>query len=217
MGVDAAVRFSGAAVRDLGRQPLSTWGSVSSVRAPTRLRAAASEAFVAFGCTDGVLILEPHDDHWDARTIERPEGSADDARTGTLAAAGGTLVGNLGSGALAVIDIEGGVATAVELPVDMRGFALAPDGASVVVLTIDGQVHLIDPVTGTITTSTPVVDAFELPEGHGAAPIPQLAVVEGHIFVTDPVNGGIVELDSSLAELGRFDVGGAPAGVVLAG
>lgn len=172
MGVDAAVRFSGAAVRDLGRQPLSTWGSVSSVRAPTRLRAAASEAFVAFGCTDGVLILEPHDDHWDARTIERPEGSADDARTGTLAAAGDTLVGNLGSGALAVIDIEGGVATAVELPVDMRGFALAPDGASVVVLTIDGQVHLIDPVTGTITTSTPVVDAFELPDGHGAAPIP---------------------------------------------
>lgn len=42
-------------------------------------------------------------------------------------------------------------------------------------------------------------------------------MVEGHIFVTDPVNGGIVELDSSLAELGRFDVGGAPAGVVLAG
>ncbi|MEQ9161924.1 MAG: hypothetical protein RLN74_04400, partial [Ilumatobacter fluminis] len=112
---------------------------------------------------------------------------------------------------------EHAVATAIELPVEMRGFALAPDGTSVVVLTIDGQVHLIDPATGTITASTPVVDAFELPEGHGAAPIPQLAVVEGHIFVTDPVNGSIVELDSSLAELGRFDVGGAPAGVVLAG
>ncbi|MAT06871.1 MAG: hypothetical protein CL424_17695 [Acidimicrobiaceae bacterium] len=106
---------------------------------------------------------------------------------------------------------------AAALPTEMSAFALASDGDAALVITVDGDVHRIDVDAGSIVASNAIVEAFELPDGHGGPPVPRIAVVDGHIFVIDPATGSVIELDERLDERARFEVGGAPAGVVLVG
>ncbi|QGG94322.1 hypothetical protein [Actinomarinicola tropica] len=51
---------------------------------PTWYGELATHDAAVFGCTDGVLVLESHGDHWDATKIANPDGAPEDARTGSF-------------------------------------------------------------------------------------------------------------------------------------
>jgi hypothetical protein len=175
---------------------------------------------VAFGCADGVLVLEPHGDHWHAVKVDRPTGADGDVRTGTLVAGHDSpfLIGNLGPSSLVRVDLDDATATAIPLPAEMSSFAVDEHGDRVLVLTVDGQLHRLDPLTGEIAPSIAVVDPFELPSGHGGSPVPRVTTAGTHAFVTDPTGGRVISVEIADLVVDRtFTVGGAPASVALAG
>jgi outer membrane protein assembly factor BamB len=174
--------------------------------------------FVAFGCADGVLVMERHDDHWHAHRIERPAGAE---RTGTLVAGSDPtiVIGNLGREALVRLDLVAETATVLPLPVPMSSFAFDPERDVVLVVTVDGQVHRIDPVSGEILHSESAVAPFELPTGHGGPPVPSIVVAGDRGYLTDPAAGAVIELGivDELRIARRLEVGGTPASVAVAG
>lgn len=181
---------------------------------------AATEHLVAFGCSDGVLLVEHHDDGWAAHKVDHPAGVGPEDRTGSLVASpdGTALIGDLGRGALVRIDTESKTASRLALPAPMASFTV--DGAGhLLVVTTDGHVHHLDAATGEVLGSVDAVDAFRLPEGHGGDPVPQLVAVGDHIFLTDPAGGALVELavDDELEVARTIDVGGTPASVTVVG
>jgi hypothetical protein len=182
---------------------------------------AATDTVIAFGCSDGVLLLEPHKGHWHAHKVDRPAGYTGPIRTGTLHAGHDLpfLVGNLGNEALVRIDIESETATAIPLPTRMASFALDPVRKVVLVATIDGKVHRIDPKTGAVLQSVEAIAAFTPATGHGGAPNPALHVAGDRAYLTDPANGQVVELGivDELRVARKLAVGGNPASITVAG
>jgi hypothetical protein len=181
----------------------------------------STDEVVAFGCADGVLVLEPHDGHWHAHKIARPAGVTGAARTGTLAAGHDFpfLVGNLGAPALVRIDLEAETATAIPLPAPSVSFAVDPVRKVVLAVTVDGNVHRIDPRTGTILQTVAAIAPFTPPSGHGGPPSPSLLVAGDRAYLTEPAAGQVIELGiaNELRVARRLAVGGAPASITVAG
>jgi hypothetical protein len=180
----------------------------------------STDSVVAFGCADGVLVLEPHDDHWDVTKVAAPA-DAGERRIGTLVAGHDTdfLVGNLGQDALVRIDLVDGSAATLPLTTAMSSSVIDPEREVLLVATVDGRVHRIDPRTGDVLESVAAVDAFELPSGYGGVPVPKLLVAGDRAYLTDPAAGAVVELGiaDELRIARRLVVGGTPASVAVAG
>jgi hypothetical protein len=181
----------------------------------------ATDEVVAFGCTDGVLLIEPHGDHWDSHKVAPPAGSAEDARTGTLA--GGHdldyLVGNLGSDALVRIDLASESATMIELPATSAAWTFDPETELFLVLDVDGNFHTIDATTGEVTATIALTEAIELPSGHGGGPRPSIIVGADRAYVAHPSDEEVIEVAfaGELRETRRFEVGFAPLSLAVAG
>lgn len=182
---------------------------------------AATDDVVAFGCTDGVLVVEAHDGHWHGDKIDIPDGAPADARTGTIH--GGHdldhMIGNLGGGALVRIDLDTASATLIPLPLTAAAWAFDAEADQIVVLTVDGAIHQVDPQSGEIVATIELTDEITLPEGHGGPPRPSILIAGTRAYVADPANGQVIEvaIGGELREARRFDVGFAPLGVAIAG
>lgn len=145
----------------------------------------AGDDSYAFGCSDGVLVV---DEGKGAKVASPVEGAGTSSLLGSHDS--DLLVGNLYSEndtkvarQIAIYDIEASRATAVDLGVAYSGFARA-DGQTVALGT-DGAVHVIDEETGKVVDKFDVVEPWELTDEF-SDPKPQVAVGGGFAWVTDP-------------------------------
>ncbi len=168
---------------------------------------------VAFGCADGVLVVSVDGEGgFSSVKIDNPSGSPERARVGTLAADPGSamMVGNFGPG-IALIDPDGATLTPVALSAGPAGMRFADDGSTLVVLTLDGHLHALDPMTGDVRASLAVLDAWE-----AGQPRPAFALLGDHAFVTDPGHHSVwvVDLDNMEVET-HFHLPFAPGSVAV--
>lgn len=181
---------------------------------------ASSAGIVAFGCKEGVLIVR------DGRDGPKPEmlhyrADMPRGQVGTLL--GGKamqfFLGNYGDDKVVVIDPSADVPyRVVSLPVRRVDFALDPQRASTAyVFTEDGKLHLLDVLSGELTNSAQVTEAYSK-DGHWRDPRPRLAVMGDEIAVTDPRRQRILILDAvSLKEIRSMEVEGLPFNIVAIG
>ncbi|WP_144276254.1 hypothetical protein [Demequina sp. NBRC 110053] len=172
------------------------------VHGETAFHTSEDEEIVAFGCEDGVAVF--HGDH-----VHKLSSPTAFGRIGNLFATDGNDIvagdyksdpeGGLGLSEISLIDPEGETITVVDpfagddATYTWRGLRRGDDG-EVLVLGTDGALRVIDPATGDVTTTIPVIDPWEVPEEWQTAH-PALAVVEGMAYVTDPNTGTITSVD----------------------
>ncbi|MBF4600509.1 hypothetical protein ITJ55_06780 [Frigoribacterium sp. VKM Ac-1396] len=168
---------------------------------------AADEA-VVFGCEDGALVY--HDGT--ITKLDSPSqpygrmGNAYVSETSPLVVgdhkddpdAEGYLLH-----AVTLIDTEADTLGVVDLPEGVeytfRGVARGPGDLAYLIGT-DGAVHVLDPATGELTASWPVIDAWQGPaewqEAHPAI------VVAGDVgYVTEPATNGVHAIDLTTGEV----------------
>ncbi len=201
----------GVAVRTLDGEEVAAFAECPGLHG----EASIGHDAIAFGCIDGVLILERDGDTWTTSKIANPAENPDNARVGTLLynEESGLLVGNWGRQGLALFDLDAGVMTPLVLPVPMWAFSWSEyDPDQVLALTIDGSLHAIDYATGEILGSVPVVDAFELPQqGEEGVLRPALLASGDMAYISSPNTGEVIEVHTPHMEVDRrLAVEGAP-------
>ncbi|MBK9746018.1 MAG: zinc ABC transporter substrate-binding protein [Chloroflexi bacterium] len=184
--------------------------------------AAYSDTGIAFGCADGVLLVEREGDTFVSRKVANPTDNPD-LRTGALYAVEGApyLIGNYGQSTVVRVDPVAGTAEIViEAPAPVWRFSFhGEDPSKLVALTIDGNLHVIDIATGAVEGTVQVVDPFLAPASGRAAARPTF-VVNGHMaYVSEPLPGDIrgVNLETLEIEEGRIFVGGKPSALAAFG
>lgn len=185
---------------------------------PDLLGQASWSTGAAFGCSDGVLLVEARGDGTFAgHKIANPDGSAEGVRVGTVVSDEGSavLVGNFGDG-IVWIDPTARSLTPTSLPASPLEMRFAEAGEVLIVLTADGVLHALDPDSGAVLRSVAVVDALE-----SGAPRPTMTVLGEHVYVADPPQAEIVEVHVDAFEVERrlsvpFVPGGL-AGLAIAG
>lgn len=183
---------------------------------------AYSDEGVAFGCSDGVLLIERDGDAFVSRKVPNPTADPD-LRVGTLYYADGAefLLGNYGRNTIVRIDPVSGE-SAVVLDAGQRVWRFqyhGEDPSKAVALTMDGNLHLIDIASGEIEGTVQVVDPFLAPASGRAAARPTF-VTNGHmVYVSEPLPGDIRAVDLETLEITdmRVFVGGKPANMAVFG
>ncbi|GAA4733967.1 zinc metallochaperone AztD [Isoptericola chiayiensis] len=96
---------------------------------------------------------------------------------------------------VSLIDTRDASHQLVDLPASysFRSIARGDDGEALV-LTTDGDLQVIDPESGEITASIPVVDEWEEPT-EWQQPRPAVLTLDGSVYVTDPANQQIHAVD----------------------
>ncbi|WP_278235670.1 zinc metallochaperone AztD [Isoptericola sp. AK164] len=96
---------------------------------------------------------------------------------------------------VSLIDTRDASHRLVDLPgsYSFRSLARGDDGEALV-LTTDGSLQVIDPESGEITASIPVVDSWEEPTDW-QQPRPTVLALDGSVYVTDPANQQIHAVD----------------------
>jgi hypothetical protein len=154
-------------------------------------------ATVAFGCSDGVLLVavEP-DGTIGSHKLDNPAGAAEGVRVGTFVSDPDSpiMIADFGQG-LALIDPAARSLSTVTLPATPAAMRFTAHGATLLVLTLDGMLHAFDPAGGEIQASVRLLE--DVP---GQAP-PTLEVFGDHAFVTDPSHARV-----HLVDLGRMAV-----------
>lgn len=179
---------SGIKVLDADRQEVTRNDECPSIHG----EGTAANEVVVFGCSNGVLV-------YDAGTITKitaPDqygrmGNAYVSEDSTLA------VGDYNSDPdsegyllheLALIDTAAKTMKVIELPAGIeytwRDVARGPAG-EILLLGSDGSLHTLSATTGEITSSIPVIEAWESPV-EWQDPHPALTVLDGTAFITDP-------------------------------
>lgn len=216
---DAAAALPvGVTVRTLAGEVVATLADCPGLHGEASL----SHDVAAFGCSDGVLMVERTADGWQSTKILNPTENPNNARVGTLAynEAADLLVGNLSRDGIVLIDRAAGTMTTVTLPAPLWAFALSPyDPHVIVALALDGALYTIDGETGAVVGSVAVVDAFEPPQQdeHNALR-PALLAAGDMAYVSNPATGEVIEVH--LAELAverRLAVAGAPVTLAAVG
>ncbi len=184
--------------------------------------AAYSDNGVAFGCSDGVLLIERDGDTFTSRKVANPTDNPD-LRTGTLYYTEGAafLLGNYGRNAIVRIDPVAGE-SAVVLDAGQRIWRFnyhGEDPTKAVALTVDGNLHVIDIAAGEIESTIQVVDPF-LPPAQGRSAARPTFVTNGHMaYVSEPLPGDIRAVDLETMEVTdmRVFVGGKPSSMAVFG
>ncbi|MFK7988789.1 MAG: hypothetical protein AB8I08_22405 [Sandaracinaceae bacterium] len=173
----------------------------------------ASEGVVAFGCTDGVLLLQYDEDHFDPVKIDNPSGTAEGTRVGTLVGHEElpVLIGNWGSEGLAIVDPVAQSITPVLTSAPVVSFALDMHGEHLFALTADGMLHRLVPTDGSANGEPmQVTEEIDLMGGHGAAR-PALTPGAGRMYLALPESGEVVELHAERWEVERrIAIAGVP-------
>jgi ABC-type Zn uptake system ZnuABC Zn-binding protein ZnuA len=165
--------------------------------------ASIGEAMVAFGCSDGVLLVQRDGDSFSTQKIANPADNPNAARVGTLHYSAGAdlLIGNFSREGITLFDLAALTMTPLRTPSPLWAFALAEhDPHTIVVLTLDGNLHTIDGESGAITGSVAVIPAFEPPQrGVEGVVLPALHVAGEMAYISDPNAGTVTEVH--LAEM----------------
>jgi hypothetical protein len=205
--IGGGLREQGVRVFDRSETQLAAFGGCPGLHGQATLGNA-----VAFGCSDGVLIVEVRGGGtFAANKVGNPASSPEGARVGVLAShpSSPVMVGNFGQG-IAIIDPAAGSLTPVALPAAPAAMRFGDDG-DLMVLTLDGALHRLDAVSGAVLASVQVVD--EVVTGQ---PRPALALMGDHAFVTDPAHGAVwmVDLDHMEVET-HVDLPFAPGSIAV--
>lgn len=183
---------------------------------------ATSARLVAFGCTEGVLVVRPNGSEAPKLELIAYGDTLPKGKVSTLL--GGTsmqfFLGNYGEDKVALIDPDDKDQPyrLVDLPTRRVDFALDPaEPRNAYVLTEDGKLHLIDTIDARITLSETVTEPYSK-DGHWRDPRPRLAVAGDHIVITDPRHSLVRVIDpKTLKEERTIAVEGQPFVVVAAG
>lgn len=102
---------------------------------------------------------------------------------------------------VSLIDTRDASLRLVDLPSSytFRSLARGDDGEALVLGT-DGSLHVIDPESGTLVRSIPVLDAWEEPD-EWQSPRPAVTVLDGTAYVTDPAANAVHAVDVVTGEV----------------
>ncbi|MCP5518779.1 MAG: TIGR03769 domain-containing protein [Verrucomicrobiales bacterium] len=180
----------------------------------------------AFGCADGVLVIEAHDDHFHDALVPNPETLAAPLRIGELrghdahAHYFGHATAEGASGGLFLISPEAGTMTPVPTAGDSRpvAFEFTPDGHELLVVLASGDLLELDAVSGSVVRTLPgVITPVTNHANHGQHH-PAVTAGMGMAYVSDPAGERIVEIDLAAFAIERtFHVHGLPAKLALLG
>lgn len=131
-------------------------GQVQSTPCPQPKGQAVTRRGVVFGCADGALVVAQRDDAFVAEKIPYPAPTAERASAFTHRPGSTTLTAIAGRDAVWTFDIRKKTWTRTPIA-DPVAVNTAGEGSSLLVLTRDGVLHGIDPVTGTETARTPLL------------------------------------------------------------
>ncbi len=159
---------------------------------------------IAFGCTDGVLIVEVDGDTISHRKIVNPAGAAENARVGTVIAHDNSpvMIGNFGNG-IAIIDPSATELTSVALPERPISMSFAENGTRLVILTADGDLHLLEPSSGEVLESLSLMSETSYQIAEGNVVRATMNVKGDYAYVTDPVARSVHEIHLDDFELER--------------
>jgi hypothetical protein len=161
--------------------------------------AVAADDAVVLGCTDGAVVVAGGE----ITKVETPD---EYSRIGNQAGSHESpiVLGDYKTDpdaelerptTVSLIDTRDASVRLVELPASysFRSLARGDDGEALV-LTTDGSLQVIDPASGEITASIPVVDAWEEPTEWQEAR-PAVLALDGSVYVTDPANQQVHAVD----------------------
>ena len=173
---------------------------------------APSGSKVAFGCGDGVLIVDTSKSPMEAHKVASPDGA--EGRVGTVYSHREVsfFIGNHGPRGLSKIDPGRDTMVVFSVPVAVRAFGFANDGHAIVAVTEDGQVHKISPTSGEILVSTSIIAP------HESGTRPALAFAPHKVIVSDHAVGTIHILnDDDLLEEMTIGGNGIPLSMAVVG
>lgn len=177
---------------------------------------AASGAYVAFGCSDGVLLVASTGAGMEVIKIDNPSDTPEGTRVGTLHGHDGlpVFIGNWGRAGFSIIDPERRTITPVLTSEPVVTFALDTDADHVFALTADGRLHRFEASNGEAAGEPVSVSAaIDLTGGRGVAR-PALTSGAERMYLSLPGEGQVLEIRA-----GEFDVertistGGSPASI----
>lgn len=155
----------------------------------------------AAACSDGILLVSEDEGSWTSSYVPYPEIDEEDpfgfgsARAWILRTAPdrSLLAAPHGSSHLLVADPDTETIQSFDLEqvIPTLGVVFSGDGR-LIVLTVDGSIHLVDPDDGSIDASVQAIPAFE--DGDPDQPWRQIAVTGDLIYVTDPSTDQVVEI-----------------------
>ncbi|MHA7833634.1 MAG: hypothetical protein ACX94A_04035 [Algiphilus sp.] len=191
------------------------------VQCPGLHGSASNGGFTAFGCQDGLVLIDRQANGFPASKVANPAGFTGDMRIGRLAghADAAEMVG-LANGRPYLIDPTHGEIEALNgWPADHSMAAMAFDGHGEHFVALDdaGELHIFDIEQGWMLTHSRAVLGAQDGED---LPAPSLAVSgnDGLAFVTDPVNRLVVVVDLDSGEvLESVAVDYIPSGLVWLG
>jgi hypothetical protein len=156
----------------------------------------SNEAYTAFGCSDGVLVIKQSGDNFEANKIANPADMADGVRIGTIIGhhEQPNFIGIARPGLLYEIDTEAGAINAITWPGTQQiTSAMADEGHMLLVMDESGMVHMLDGENGwEVKASLPA--ASGVPE-EGSRPTIEPHTSEALAYVSDPIGKRIVVLD----------------------
>lgn len=167
--------------------------------------AMAADEAVLIGCEDGVLIYADG-------TITKVDSPDDYGRIGNQAGSeeSSVVLGDYKSDPdaelerstrVSLTDTTTGELTLVDLPSSYTFRSLARgDHGEALVLGTDGRIHVIDPKTGELTKSIPVIDEWTEPM-EWQEPRPAIFTLDGSAYVTDPANQAVHAVDIESGEV----------------
>ncbi|MGG5887167.1 hypothetical protein ACLF3G_08490 [Falsiroseomonas sp. HC035] len=170
---------------------------------------------IAFGCADGVLLLDAGSGEF--RKIANPPGTGERMVRNL---AGGEdwrlLLGDFGPDAMVVVDPDAGTMRVVPLPARRLHFALDPARADTgFAMTEDGMLHAFSTLDGAPRQRVQATGRYSL-EGGSAVARPRLSAAGGLVAVSDPAAGRVALHDAETLALQRVvETGGAPFDIRL--
>jgi len=167
--------------------------------------AVAADEAVVIGCEDGAVI-------WAGGTLTKVTAPDAYGRIGNQAGSEASpyVLGDYKSDPdadlerptrVSLIDTRDASMRLVDLPSSYTFRSLARgDAGEALVLGTDGALHVIDPESGTVVRSVPVIDAWEEPE-EWQQPRPAITVLDGSAYITDPATNRVHAVDVETGEV----------------
>jgi hypothetical protein len=180
---------------------------------------AATGRFIAFGCADGVAILEARNDIV-ARFVAYPASLPPGRMIRRMIGASGFtfFAGDFGADGMVVFDPSAtdGDFRFITLPARRMDFNLHPEsGERLFVIVEDGTLLSLNPLTGTIEAQSRVTGRYAMDQ---STIRPRITSAGPYVAVSDPITGEVAVLDATtLAERRRIKVGGTPADLLAVG
>lgn len=174
---------------------------------------AAAGDYVLFGCSDGVLVVEAHGDHFHSHKIDNPEGTTEGTRVGTLVAHGDVFVGNWGQEGFAIVDPVAETITPVPTGSPVLTFQLDMWGDHLFVVTADGRLHRFE--SNGEAHGAPIVVSETPFSTERGVPRPALTAGAGRMYLALPAAGQVLEVHAEEWEIERtITIPGSPHSLI---